>query len=443
MIRPTLEEAKQVGAGYESVPITMELFADIKTPIEVLQSLRAQGKDCCILENVMGDKSWGRYTFLGYEPEAVFSGTDGLCTMTQGGECKGQIADPFDLLREQLALYRSPRIEGLPPFTGGLMGYFSYDCVRYAESTLRLRGDNAQGFDDFQLMLLTKLIAFDHQRQKIVLIVHAKTNRLEDSYIRAVEALKDMERMVQGPSVSVEGFYAPGPFEAKFSEAEYCALVERAKSHIHEGEIFQVVLSNRFTAKMEGSLLGAYRTLRTISPSPYMVCLRIGGVEIACASPETLVSLRDGICATHPLAGTCRRGVDAEEDARLECALLQDEKELAEHNMLVDLGRNDLGKVCAFGTVNLREHQKIVRFSHVSHIASLVTGKLREGFDALDLLKAVLPAGTLSGAPKLRACQIIDELEGLKRGPYGGALGYIDFGGDMDLCIGMRVVVFT
>ena len=340
-----------------------------------------------------------------------------------------------------LSGYKSPRIPYLPPFTGGLVGYFSYDFAQHFIHGLKLNASDDEGFMDFSLMLIDKVIAFDHFRQKIYLIVNVLAKDIETSYISGVESLKDMERLVLQASAGAEPPSVCGKFTAAFSEEKFASMVDTVKRHIYEGDIFQAVISNRFTAPFSGDLLQTYRILRTTNPSPYMVYMRLGDLEIACASPETLVSLRDGEVTSFPLAGTCPRGKTAEEDRALEKELLNDEKELSEHDMLVDLARNDIGKVCRFGSVNVSEYREIKRFSHVSHISSRVAGHLREGLDAIDVIAAALPAGTLSGAPKKRACEIIDSVEGIKRGVYGGCMGYIDFAGNMDMCITIRMAV--
>jgi anthranilate synthase component 1 len=289
-------------------------------------------------------------------------------------------------------------------------------------------------------MLFDKVIAFDHFRQKIVLIVNMRLEDGDTGYSKAVLELKQLrELLLSGERREEPGGHMTGPVEQLFDEAQYCDMVERAKHHIREGDIFQIVLSNRLSAPFEGSLLNAYRILRTINPSPYMFYFSGTDVEVAGASPETLVKLKDGVLHTFPLAGTRPRGKTEAEDQALEAELLSDEKELAEHNMLVDLGRNDLGRISRFGTVEVEKLHSIERFSHVMHIGSTVRGEINEDKDALDAIEAVLPAGTLSGAPKLRACQLIGELENNKRGIYGGAIGYIDFTGNMDTCIAIRI----
>lgn len=442
MISPTLEEARRLAPGNTVVPLAMELFADQNTSIGILQNIRQQNQDCYLLESVTTSESWGRYSFLGCAPALVLSGVDGAVTLQQGAARQVVKQAAPEAIRSLLARYKSPRMAGLPPFTGGLVGYFSYEFARYFEPSLQLSAKNTEGFDDFCLMLIDKVIAVDHFRQKIVLMVNVAVDDLEASYSKGVATLKDMERMVlahwpkEAPVAGVCGNFTP-----LFTRPQYCDMVRRVQHHIREGDIFQAVPSNRFSAPFEGDLFQTYRVLRTTNPSPYMVYMRMGDTEIACSSPETLVSLRAGRLHTYPLAGTCPRGVTPEEDAALTAALLADEKELAEHDMLVDLGRNDLGKISQFGTVQVEEYRAVKKFAHVSHIASRVGGQLAPGYDALDGVRATLPAGTLSGAPKKRAMEIIDQAEGVRRGPYGGALGYLDFTGNMDLCIGIRMAV--
>jgi len=442
MIKPALDEAKILAEGNTVIPIAMEMYSDVKTSVEILRNIRSRSDRFYILESVTGSDSWGRYSFLGYNPTVTVQGRDGSITIQNGGAPTVREGSPMEVLREMLGRYKSPRIPYLPPFTGGFVGYFAYDCVKYFIPTLTLNAADKEDFDDFHLMLMDKVIAFDHFRQKISLVVNISTDDLENNYIKGVTTLKDMERMILSetpPEPPREN--SCGAFTSAFSKEQYCAMVDKAKAHILEGDIFQVVLSNRYEAPFQGDLLETYRILRTTNPSPYMVYFHFGDMEIAGASPETLISLKDGVVSTFPLAGTCLRGKTEEEDKALIAALLADPKEGAEHDMLVDLGRNDLGRISKFSTVEVEEYRQVKKFSHVSHIASKVTGAIREDMDAVDAVAATLPAGTLSGAPKKRACQIIDGLEGVRRGAYGGAMGYIDFTGNMDLCIGIRMAV--
>lgn len=356
------------------------------------------------------------------------------------GDEEFQTYDPDSHIREVLSRYRSPVIQGMPTFTGGLVGYFSYDYLKYSEPTLRLDAKDTEGFKDVDLMLFDKVIAFDNLKSRIILIANVPTADIETGYVQAVAELERMEELIRhGESVKDTGGRMTSGIKPLFSREEYCSMVEKAKHHIFEGDIFQIVLSNRLEAEYAGSLLNTYRVLRTLNPSPYMFYFSGTDVEVAGASPETLVKLENGVLHTFPLAGTRPRGKTAEEDDRLEKELLADQKELAEHNMLVDLGRNDLGKISRFGTVEVEKYHCIEKYSHVMHIGSTVRGRIREDRDALDAVDAVLPAGTLSGAPKLRACQIINDLENNKRGIYGGAIGYIDFTGNLDTCIAIRI----
>lgn len=406
MIRPTLDEAKRLCEGNTVIPIAMEMFSDLKTSTQILRNISSRSDQFYILESVKSSDSWGRYSFLGYNPTMTLSGNDGVVTI-KNGNSQERLADPVTVLREVLGRYKSPRISCLPPFTGGFVGYFAYDFIKYFEPTLTLAAEDEENFQDFELMLMDKVIAFDHFRQKIFLVVNVSTQDFEQSYINGVTDLKDMERLILSEPLAERSREAKcGAFTAAFTPEQYGGMVERVKSHIREGDIFQAVISNRFQAPFEGDLLETYRVLRTTNPSPYMVYLHFDDLEIAGASPETLISLKDGILSTYPLAGTCPRGSTEEEDDALTAALLDNAKELSEHDMLVDLGRNDLGKVSRFGSVQLQEYRRIKKFSHVSHIASKVVGSIREDMDAVDAIAATLPAGTLSGAPKKRACEI-------------------------------------
>jgi anthranilate synthase component 1 len=362
-------------------------------------------------------------------------------TSADGTEKSFKTDNPNRHIQEILNRHKSVKFEGLPPFTGGLVGYFAYDYAKYAEPSLKLGARDEERFQDVDLMLFDKVIAFDNYRQKIVLLANIGTGDIDAEYGRGVAALERMKDLINnGELGQIPPATLKSELKALFTKEEFCAMVERAKWHIREGDIFQVVLSNRFEADFEGSLFDTYRVLRTVNPSPYMFYFGGSDLEIAGASPETLVKLRDGKLYTYPLAGTRPRGATEAEDAALEKSLLADEKELAEHNMLVDLGRNDIGKISKFGSVSVEKYMSILRFSHVMHIGSTVSGDIADGKAGLDAINAVLPAGTLSGAPKIRAMQIISELEQCKRGVYGGAVGYLDFAGNMDACIAIRFV---
>jgi anthranilate synthase component 1 len=438
-ISPSLNEVIQIAdAGrYRVIPISCEILSDICTPIEALQVLKNISSRCYMLESAEEKEKWGRYTFLGFDPklEVTCCGAE-----MKVGDLKFRTDDPAGCIRQILSEYKSPRLGGLPPFTGGFVGYFSYDFLGYSEPSVRTAAEDTEHFKDVDLMLFDKVIAFDNFRQKIILIVNILLDEPTTAYRRAELELKQLAEILRSGEKSNEpGGKLQGEVTPLFDEPTYCAMVEKAKRYIKEGDIFQIVLSNRLSAPFEGSLLNTYRILRTINPSPYMFYYSGTDVEFAGASPETLVKLEDGVLHTFPLAGTRPRGRTDEEDRALEAELLADEKELAEHNMLVDLGRNDLGKISRFGTVEVEKYHSIERYSHVMHIGSTVRGEIRDDCDALDAIRAVLPAGTLSGAPKIRACQLIGELENNKRGIYGGAIGYVDFTGNLDTCIAIRI----
>lgn len=439
MILPEYEVVKELAeqGDYKTVPVSMEILSDRKTPMEVLRILKNVSGHCYMLESVADNEKWGRYTFLGFDPKLEISCRNG--TM-KAGELTFQTDAPGKYIRQVMAEYKGKSFDYLPPFTGGLVGYFSYDYLKYAEPSLQFDAEDSEGFQDVDLMLFDKVIAFDHYKQKMILIVTMKLSHTQTEYNKAVLQLKQLKQLIlHGRPAKEEPGKCTSPMKPLFDEAAYCEMVETAKHHIREGDIFQIVLSNRLEASYEGSLLDTYRVLRCVNPSPYMFYFSSSDMEVAGASPETLVKLEDGVLHTFPLAGTRPRGKNAEEDQLLEQELLADPKELAEHNMLVDLGRNDLGKISRFGTVAVEKYHQIEKFSHVMHIGSTVRGELEEGKDALSAIEAVLPAGTLSGAPKIRACQLIHELEQNKRGIYGGAIGYLDFSGNMDTCIAIRI----
>lgn len=439
-VYPNLKEVRKIidTGDFKIVPVSCELFSDICTPIEVLKILKSVSSHCYLLESVVEKEKWGRYTFLGFEPKLCITCTNGNMKI---GDESFFTDNPSEKIREILKNYKSPQMENLPTFTGGLVGYFAYDYICYSEPTLKNSVEDTENFQDVDLMLFDKVIAFDNLRQKIILIVNMPTENLEQSYSDAVKELNRMKNLIQNGKKKVESqAKLLGEITQLFDEKKYCEMVEKAKKHIYEGDIFQIVLSNRLSAKFDGSLLNIYRVLRTINPSPYMFYFSGSDMEVAGASPETLVKLENEILHTFPLAGTRPRGKTFEEDLQLEKELLADEKELAEHNMLVDLGRNDLGKISKFGSVQVEKLHSIERYSHVMHIGSVVRGEIKNNFDALDAIESVLPAGTLSGAPKIRACEIISELENNKRGIYGGAIGYIDFTGNMDTCIAIRII---
>ena len=450
MYTPVYEEALQYAESgkYKVIPIKKEIYSDMRTPIEVLRKLKKLSHHCYLLESAEDNKKWGRYTFLGFHPALELTCVNGKMTIKRKHPVSGAEDEIQNILTKHPGRYiqeiieenRSPKLEGFPPFTGGLVGYFSYDYIKYSEPSLELDAEDQEGFNDVDLMLFNDVIAFDNFRQKIIIITNIKTENIQQEYEQGVERIEKISKIISGGALAeIKPAHVTSEFRKLFDKTEFCEMVKKAKRYITEGDIFQVVLSNRLEAGFEGSLLDVYRVLRTLNPSPYMFYFTSDDIEIAGASPETLVRLQDGTLHTFPLAGTRKRGETEEEDKRLEKELLADEKERAEHNMLVDLGRNDLGKISRFGTVEVEKYMSVERYSHVMHIGSTVKGEIREDKSAVHAIDAVLPAGTLSGAPKIRACEIINELENNKRGIYGGAIGYLDFTGNLDVCIAIRI----
>ncbi len=438
-IRPSMEEVRSYASAgeYKYIPVSTSIMSDIKTPIEVLKILKNVSTHTYMLESMENNENRGRYTFLGFDPKLDITCANGVMKV---GDETIETSRPGDVLRNIMKDYKSPKLDFLPPFAGGLVGYFSYDYVKYAEPSLDLDAEDREGFKDVDLMLFDKVIAFDSLMQKIILMVNIRLDDIENEYERAGKDLASLIDLIRnGKGIDEKPGKLLSDIRPLFGKEEYCSMVEKAKYHIKEGDIFQIVLSNRLEADFEGSLLNVYRILRTTNPSPYMFYFSGTDVEVAGASPETLVKLDGDTLYTYPLAGTRPRGRTEEEDLQLEKELLADPKELSEHNMLVDLGRNDIGKISEFGSVSVKELHTILRFSHVMHIGSTVKGTIRKECDALDAIDAILPAGTLSGAPKIRACQLINELENNKRGIYGGAIGYMDFSGNLDTCIGIRI----
>lgn len=439
MIKPSYDEVLNLKDSYSVIPIYKEIYADVVTPITLLRKIAGISDKYFLLESIEGGEKWGRYSFIGFNPKARLAYKNGTLTITGEGEKAVTTDKPYDEVRKYLANYKTPKFDDIPPFTGGLVGYYGYAMIACAEPVLKLkRGDT----NDFDLMLFDKIIAYDHLSQKLTVIVNMKTYDCERQYKQAQDDINKI--------ISIITDNAPLPrlesdenveFTSTYTKDEFCKMVEKTKEYIYDGDIFQCVVSRRFEADYKGSLINAYRVLRTTNPSPYMVYMSINGDEIITASPETLVKLQNGTLTTFPIAGSCPRGKTKQEDNALENELIHDEKELAEHNMLVDLGRNDIGKISKFNSVKVTEYQKILRFSKIMHICSEVEGEIRDGLDALSAVEALLPAGTLSGAPKIRACEIIEELEKTPRGVYGGAVGYIDFNGNLDTCIAIRMAV--
>ena len=437
---PDCDEILKMAPDYDIIPVCREIYADVITPITLLRKLAAVSKRYYLLESVEGGEKWGRYSFLGFDPVMRVKCSCGKVTIEKDGEETEKVTDkPLEVLREILKDYKAPRLAGLPPFAGGFVGYFAYAMIGYAEPKLNIKKGT---FNDYDMMLFDKVIAYDHLKQKISIIVNMKTDKVMENYGKATAEIQDLANLIRRQQTAdIPVSKSKIDFTCNVSKEEYCKLVEKTKEYIVDGDIFQAVISRQFSSPYEGSLINPYRVLRTTNPSPYMVYMKIDDEEIMSTSPETLVRLENGRLTTFPVAGSRPRGTTEEEDQELEADLLSDEKELSEHNMLVDLGRNDLGRISRFDSVEVTKYMMIHKYSKIMHICSQVEGDIRDDCDALSAIESVLPAGTLSGAPKIRACEIIEELESEERGVYGGALGYLDFTGNMDTCIAIRMAV--
>lgn len=438
MIKPSCDEIMELAKSYNTIPVCKEILADVITPITLLRRIAASKKRFFLLESIEGGEKWGRYSFIGYDPIMRVSCKNAVVTIDRNGKMKNiETKKPLEVLRSILKDYKSPSLKELPPFTGGLVGYFAYSMIGYAEPKLKIKSGD---FNDYDVMLFDKVIAYDHLKQKICVIVNMSTDKILENYGKATAEIEKIINLINdsSPLPELKG-RMKSDFECNVSEKEYCNIVEKTKEYIRDGDIFQAVISRKFTCKYDGSLINAYRVLRTINPSPYMVYMNIDDDEIISTSPETLVRLQNGRLYTFPVAGSRPRGKTDEEDIALEKSLLSDEKELSEHNMLVDLGRNDLGRISKYDSVEVTKYMVIHRYSKIMHICSQVESNIRDDCDAMDAIESVLPAGTLSGAPKIRACEIIEEQEALPRDIYGGALGYMDFTGNLDTCIAIRM----
>lgn len=451
---PALEEFRALAAEHRVVPVTRRLLADAETPVSAYRKLAGDRPGTFLLESAENGRSWSRWSFVGAGSAAALTVVDGEAVW-QGSVPAGAPTggDPLQVLRETCELLRSERLPGLPPLTGGMVGYLGYDVVRRVERLPATATDDL-GLPELVMLLATDLAAVDHHEGTITLIANAvnwdgSDDRVDEAHADAVARLDDMAARLAAPAAStVTTFATPAPqYRRARSSAEHCAGVRSLVAEIEAGEAFQVVLSQRFEMDTEADPLDVYRVLRASNPSPYMYLLKVpdgrGGTafDVVGSSPEALVTVVDGAATTHPIAGTRWRGEDAESDLLLEKELRADEKENAEHLMLVDLGRNDLGRVCAPGTVKVTQYRHVERYSHVMHLVSTVVGRLAAGRNALDAVLACFPAGTLSGAPKPRAMELIESHEPTRRGLYGGIVGYLDFSGDADTAIAIRTAV--
>ncbi len=432
--------------GFNRIPLMREVLADLDTPLSVYLKL-ARGPHSYLLESVQGGEKWGRYSIIGLPARTVLRVSGHELTVEKDDRVveRTTVADPLEAVRAFKARYRVPQVSGLPRFTGGLVGYFGYETIRYIEPRLGpMRKPDAIGAPDILLMVSEEVVVFDNLKGRLYLVIHANPETA-DAYESASRRLDDLVAHLNDPvaHTSLPALRAvnEADFVSAFTQEGFERAVERCLEYIRAGDIMQVVLSQRLAIPYAAPPLDLYRALRTLNPSPYMYFLDLRDFHIVGSSPEILVRLEDGTVTVRPIAGTRPRGRDEAEDRRLEQALLADPKERAEHIMLVDLGRNDVGRVARIGSVRVTDQMVIERYSHVMHIVSNVTGKLRDGLDAIDVLRATFPAGTVSGAPKVRAMEIIEELEPRRRGVYAGAVGYLGWGGNMDTAIAIRTAV--
>ncbi len=446
MYNLTIEQARELARDYNMIPLVTEIYGDMDTPISVFKRMASE-KECFLLESIGNSLVTARYSFIGRKPFITFSGTgENIEIKYADGRTESFKGKPMEELEKLINRFRAPKLEGIPSFNGGAVGLFSYDIIRQYEDLPNTNEDDL-GLPDLHFMFTDEIIAFDHVNQKINIIVNIHADGdIDSEYRAAVQRCEKMAAEMADISKLLKRDVPPEKtelrVESNMTKAEFCEKIKRAKKYIEDGDIFQVVISQRFSVRTDIDPFNVYRALRKINPSPYMYYLDLGDYRIVGASPEMLVRVENGRVQTGPIAGTRPRGKTVEEDIALEKDLLADEKETAEHTMLVDLGRNDIGRVSKFGSVKVTRFKYVERFSHVMHIISDVEGQLREDKTCFDALAATLPAGTLSGAPKIRAMEIIDELETRKRNAYGGAIGYISFNGNFDSCITIRTGVF-
>src|SRR5579875_36784 len=445
MVEPNFKHFFALARDSNFVPVYESITADLLTPVAAFLKLARKEKYACLLESVEGGENIGRYTFLGIEPAEIFRSKGRVCILETKGERRVFDSDPIVALRERVARYKPLRIAGLPPLTGGAIGYFAYEMVRLLER-IPAHAPDELNLDDSILMFFHGIVAFDHVRHRVWIVQNVFTEdrgNLKRSYQEAVRKIRHIRRQLEQPlpKIAAMNRQPPPRFTSNFTKAQYVAAVKKAKEYIRAGDIFQVVPSQRFSACSKIDAFEIYRSLRVVNPSPYLYYLRLGDIALVGSSPEMLVKVQGRDAFYRPIAGTRPRGRTQQDDKSLEKALLADPKERAEHIMLVDLGRNDLGRVCEYGSVRVERLMFVERYSHVMHLVSTLRGRLRKNADCLDAIMACFPAGTLSGAPKIRAMEIIDELEPSRRGIYGGAILYLDFSGNLDSCIALRTLI--
>lgn len=442
MFNFSLDEVREYAKEFNLIPVTMEFYADTLTPISIFKSL-ATCADCFLLESVEGSSEIARYSFIGRNPFITLKSQNNQTQISQNGKTKSITGNPVQILKNLLSKYKAVKMDNAIRFTGGAVGFFGYDLIRHYENLPNQPQDDLN-MPEAHFLLCDQIIAFDHAKQKVVIIINLHAEKgIEREYENAKKTVEQIRTQLEKPVLLEQNHTKTKiKYTSNITSKQFCEMVKKAKEYIKNGDIFQVVLSQRLCVKTDIDPFDVYRALRLVNPSPYMYFLKFEGYTLAGASPEMLVRVADGKVKTCPIAGTRKRGRTEAEDIALAQELLNDPKETAEHNMLVDLGRNDLGKVSKFGTVKVLNYKSIEKYSHVMHIVTNVEGEMNPNNDSFDALMAVMPAGTLSGAPKIRAMEIIDELENVKRGSYGGAIGYIGFDGDLDSCITIRTVVF-
>lgn len=446
MIYPSLAEFRKKAKFGNLVPVYKEILADIETPVSAFLKFDTS-KFGFLLESVEGGEKIARYSFLGAEPALIFRSKGNKVELLENDKLLEQqeVSDPLEALKSVLKRYKPVIDPNLPRFIGGAVGYLGYDIVRFIEKIPDKNPDELN-LPDAYFLITDSILIFDHVKHKLILVANAfvENNQVDLAYYKAVDKINQLEATIMAPlQIPIrKTFYKPSPeTRSNFSKEDFISIVKKAKEYISAGEIIQVVLAQRWQKETSAPPFNIYRALRSVNPSPYMFYLKFDNLYIIGASPELLVRLEDKIIETRPIAGTRRRGKNDEEDAELIKDLLADPKERAEHIMLVDLGRNDIGKVAKIGSVKVTELMVIEKYSHVMHIVSNVEGELADGYDAFDVLRACFPAGTVTGAPKIRAMEIIDELENTKRSCYAGAVGYISFSGNLDTCITIRTII--
>jgi len=444
---PSLEEFRALCRRGNVVPVYRTLLADTLTPVSAYEKV-ARGEYSFLLESATGGEKMARYSFLGSEPFMIFRARKNAVEIERGDHKESFSApDPIEALRRQIERFRAVQLPSLPRLYGGAVGYAAYDCVRFVER-LPNEPPDPLGLPDLYFALYDRMIIFDHLNKTILVVACAQLDGCEPAaaYDRAVKRIDEAVDRLRTPVTQITDDVIPRgeitlPIESNFEKSQFCDAVRKCKEYIYAGDIFQVVLSQRLSTRTKAEPFNVYRALRVINPSPYMFYLHQGDVRLIGSSPEVLVKVEGGKVTVRPIAGTRRRGNDEEEDRALAAELLADPKERAEHIMLLDLGRNDVGRVCRYGTVKIEEEMIIERFSHVMHMTSTVSGMLKSGLSCFDAFRACFPAGTVSGAPKIRAMEILDELEPVRRGPYAGGVGYVDFRGNLDTCIAIRTII--